>query len=312
MAFSWLQGKAGGGLFSSTSTDQDHRIIESQNHLGWKRPLRSSSPTVNLTLPSPPLNHVPQHHIYTSFKYLQRWSLNHFPQQTVPMLDHHFSKETFPNIQSKPPLARVEAISSHPITRYLGEETNTHLTTPSFQVVVESNKVSPQPPLLQTKQTQFPQPLLIRLDFQRAIMPLNDLSAGKEACSMQVNQSHRSCVILYRAVKSMKAMDGDSTTSLGSLFQCLTTLSVKKFFLISNLNLPWHNLRPFPLVLSLVTWEKRPTPTSLQPTFRLNNPSSLSRSSQDLCSRPFTSFVGHTPAPQCLSCSEGPKTEHSI
>ena len=33
------------------------------------------------------------------------------------------------------------------------------------------------------------------------------------------------------------SMDGDSTTSLGSLFQCLTTLSVKKCFLISNLNL---------------------------------------------------------------------------
>jgi len=40
--------------------------------------------------------------------------------------------------------------------------------------------------------------------------------------------------------------DGDSATSLGSLFQCLTTLLVKKFFLITNLNLPWHNLRPFP------------------------------------------------------------------
>ncbi|KAK4822235.1 hypothetical protein QYF61_011876 [Mycteria americana] len=51
--------------------------------------------------------------------------------------------------------------------------------------------------------------------------------------------------------------DGDSTTSLGSLFQCLTTLSVKKFFLTSNLNLPWLNLRPFPLVLLLVPWEKR-------------------------------------------------------
>ncbi|KAM7124178.1 COP9 signalosome complex subunit 5 isoform 2-T2 [Ciconia maguari] len=62
--------------------------------------------------------------------------------------------------------------------------------------------------------------------------------------------------------------DGDSTTFLGSLFQCLTTLPVKKFFLISNLNLPWHNLRPFPLVLWLVTWEKRLTPTSLQPPFR--------------------------------------------
>ncbi|KAK4820465.1 LOW QUALITY PROTEIN: hypothetical protein QYF61_027747 [Mycteria americana] len=51
--------------------------------------------------------------------------------------------------------------------------------------------------------------------------------------------------------------DGDSTTSLGSLCQCLTTLSVQKFFLISSLNLPWCNLRPFPLVLSLITWEKR-------------------------------------------------------
>ena len=32
----------------------------------------------------------------------------------------------------------------------------------------------------------------------------------------------------------------------------LTTLSAKKFFLISNLNLPWCNLRAFPLILSLV------------------------------------------------------------
>ncbi|KAK4821803.1 hypothetical protein QYF61_003832 [Mycteria americana] len=88
-----------------------------------------------------------------------------------------------------------------------------------------------------------------------------------------------------------EGLDGDSTTSLGSLFQCLTTLLVKKFFLISNLNLPWRNLRPFSLVLSLVTWEKRPTPTSLQPPFRLNNPSSLSCDSSDLCCRPFTSFI---------------------
>ena len=40
-----------------------------------------------------------------------------------------------------------EAITSCPIASYLGEETNTHLTTTSFQVVVESNKVPPQPPL---------------------------------------------------------------------------------------------------------------------------------------------------------------------
>ncbi|KAK4811014.1 hypothetical protein QYF61_015718 [Mycteria americana] len=142
------------------------RITESQNRIGWKRPLRSSSPTVNLTLPRPPLHHVPKHLIQTSFKYLQGWQLNHFPGQPVPMLDNPFSEEKFPNIQSKPPLAQLEAISSCPITCYLEEETDPHLSTTSFQVVVESNKVSPQPPFLQAKQSQLPQPLLIRLLLQ--------------------------------------------------------------------------------------------------------------------------------------------------
>ncbi|KAK4819967.1 hypothetical protein QYF61_016121 [Mycteria americana] len=91
------------------------------------------------------------------------WRLNHFPGQPVPMLDNPFSEVKSPNIQSKPPLAQLEAISSCTITCYFGEETDPHLATPSFQVVVESDKVSPQPPLLQTKQPQFPQPLLMRL-----------------------------------------------------------------------------------------------------------------------------------------------------
>ncbi|KAK4821752.1 hypothetical protein QYF61_000813 [Mycteria americana] len=141
-------------------------ITESQNRIGWKGPLRSSSPTVNLALPRPPLYHVPKHLIQTSFKYLQGWRLNHFPGQPVPMLDNPFSEVKFPHIQSKPPLVQLEAISSHPSTCYLGEETNTHLSTTSFQVVVESDKVSPQPPFLQAKQSQLPQPLLRRLLLQ--------------------------------------------------------------------------------------------------------------------------------------------------
>jgi len=48
-------------------------------------------------------------------------------------------KNFFPNIQSKPPLTQPEAVASRPIASYLGEETNTCLTTTSFQVVVESN-----------------------------------------------------------------------------------------------------------------------------------------------------------------------------
>jgi len=73
------------------------------------------------------------------------------------MPDHSFSKEIFPNIQSEPPLTQLEAIAPHPIASYLGEETNTCLTTSSFQVAVESSKVSLQPPLLHTKQSEFPQ-----------------------------------------------------------------------------------------------------------------------------------------------------------
>jgi len=53
------------------------------------------------------------------------------------------------------------------------------------------------------------------------------------------------------------AREGAATASLGSLGQGLNTLMGKKFFLISDLNLPSFSLEPFPLVLSLHTLEKR-------------------------------------------------------
>lgn len=61
--------------------------------------------------------------------------------------------------------------------------------------------------------------------------------------------------------------DGDCTASLGTLLQCLTTLSGKKFFLISSLNLHWQNLKPFPLALLIVIWKKRPTCSSTTVSF---------------------------------------------
>lgn len=53
--------------------------------------------------------------------------------------------------------------------------------------------------------------------------------------------------------------NGDSTAFLGSLFQCLITPSVKKFYLMSNPKLSWCNSKPSPAVLLLVSWEKRLT-----------------------------------------------------
>ena len=119
----------------------------------------------------PAKNHVMKCHIHTVFELLQGWGLHHCPGQPVPMSDHSFSKEIFPNIQSKPPLMQLEAIASRPVASYLGKETNTRLTTPSFQVAVGSDEVSPQPPLLQTKQPQLPQLLLLRLVLQTPHQP---------------------------------------------------------------------------------------------------------------------------------------------
>lgn len=47
-----------------------------------------------------------------------------------------------------------------------------------------------------------------------------------------------------------RLQDVNATTSLGSLFRCWITLSVKDFFLMSKLNLPWHSSMVFLLVLS--------------------------------------------------------------
>ena len=60
--------------------------------------------------------------------------------------------------------------------------------------------------------------------------------------------------------------DGDSTTSLGILFQCLTTQLETKFFLMFNLNIPWHNLRPSHPITSFMREEADPhfTTTSFQ------------------------------------------------
>jgi len=56
--------------------------------------------------------------------------------------------------------------------------------------------------------------------------------------------------------------EGDSTTSLESLFQCFVTLKVKMFFLMFRWNFLCFSLRPLPLVLSLGTTER-----SLAPSF---------------------------------------------
>jgi len=62
--------------------------------------------------------------------------------------------------------------------------------------------------------------------------------------------------------------DGASTTSQSTLSQCLTTLTVKYFLLISSLNLLFISLKPLPLVLSKQTQLKSLSLSFLQLHFR--------------------------------------------
>lgn len=118
----------------SATVKESTQLLESYNHriTGLKRPLRSLSPAVNLTLPILLLNYVPKNHISSSFKYFQGWWLNHLPGQPIPKLDNPFSDEVFSSSQTKPPLAHLEAVSSCPVDFYLGEEASSHLLTTSF------------------------------------------------------------------------------------------------------------------------------------------------------------------------------------
>lgn len=69
------------------------------------------------------------------------------------MPNQAFRVEAFP-FQSKLLLLQFDAVSSHPIPFFLGEETrNQDITTTSFQVAVDSDKVSlsllfSKPPIL--------------------------------------------------------------------------------------------------------------------------------------------------------------------
>jgi len=134
-----------------------HGIIES---LRLEKTSKISKPNhhPNTTMTTEPCSKVPRLHVFLNTS---------SDGDSTTSLGSLFQCLTTLSVQkSKPPLMQLEAISSCPITHYLGEETNTQLATTSFRVVVESKKVPPEPPLLQTKPPQFPQLLLIRLVLQ--------------------------------------------------------------------------------------------------------------------------------------------------
>lgn len=65
-----------------------YRVIEARNQLGWKRPLRTLSPTINSAQPSPPPAHVPRCHIGLDYLVILQHILIylHFPSYSSHFL----------------------------------------------------------------------------------------------------------------------------------------------------------------------------------------------------------------------------------
>jgi len=124
-------------------------------------------------------------------EHFQGRCLNYLPGQPIPAPDYSFGEAVFPNIQSESLLASLEAIPFYPVTSYGGEEADPHLTTISFHGVVESEKVSPEPPILQNEQPQTcaPDPSPASLPFsRRATLVPQSLS-----CSEGLKTEHSTC-----------------------------------------------------------------------------------------------------------------------
>ena len=93
------------------------------------------------------------------------------------------------------------------------------------------------------------------------------VGVGKDLCGSSSPTPCRSRVTYSRLHRTLSrwvlniSREGDSTTSLGSLFQCSITLRGKKFFLMFRWNFLGFSLCPLPLVLSLGTTEKSLAPS---------------------------------------------------
>jgi len=108
---------------------------------------------------------------------------------------------------------------------------------------------------------------------------------------------------LLRAPSSLAlntSREGAATTFLGNLCQCLTTVIVKNFFLISNLKLPSFSLKPLTLFLPLHALVKSPSSAFLQAPFRYWQ--AAVRSPQSLLFFRLNSPDSPSLYPYCKSC----------
>ncbi|KAK4818424.1 hypothetical protein QYF61_012958 [Mycteria americana] len=148
---------------------------------------------------------------FFSYKvYYKRMVTQPLPWAACSNVDNPFGEEIFPNIKTKPPLVQLEAISSCPITCYLGEETDPHLSTTSFQREIRSS---------------------LSLLFSRLNNPSSLSRSSSDLCSRAFTsfvallwtRSSTSMSLLYSGGRTTQAEDG--TMKRKNIKSCLLSLN---------------------------------------------------------------------------------------
>ena len=98
-------------------------------------------------------------------------------------------------------------------------------------------------------------------------MVFEGISGGHPVQPPLLKQDHLKPRTMSRKLLNI-SRDGDSTTSLCNLCQCLVTLTVTKCFLMFRGNLLCFSLCPLPFYLSLGTTGKSLAPSSCHSLFR--------------------------------------------
>lgn len=82
--FPFLEGEGRASHYSLPARDAEQKQTRwSQHLLGWKRALKSLKSNQHLTVPGPPLSHIPWCHIHAPLKHPLGWGCHQHPGQPV-------------------------------------------------------------------------------------------------------------------------------------------------------------------------------------------------------------------------------------
>ena len=90
-----------------------------------------------------------------AFEYLQGWRLHNLPGQAVAVLGHPHRRTVFSDVHREPPVFQFVPIAFGPVTGHQWKEPGSVLFSPSLQVFIYIDDISPEPSLLQPECSQI-------------------------------------------------------------------------------------------------------------------------------------------------------------